>query len=65
MPSLNNYNTRSHMTLNIPLCRTNNGQKNMSFLDLKIWKKLSSKKKTAATTTSLTHVFKNCNSEQV
>ena len=32
MPSLNNYNTRSRMALDIPLCRTIKGQKGMSFL---------------------------------
>ena len=35
MPSLNNYNTRSQMALDIPLCRTIKGQKSMSFLDAK------------------------------
>ena len=41
MPTLNNYNTRSPMTLNIPLCRTIKGQKSMSFRGPKIWKKVS------------------------
>ena len=37
MPSLNNYNTGSQMALDIPLCRTNKGQKSMSFLGPKFW----------------------------
>ena len=58
MPSLNNYNTRSQMALDIPLCRTNKGQKSMSFLGLKIWNKVSSNIKTAATTSSFMHCLK-------
>ena len=58
MPSLNNYNTRSQMALDIPLCRTNKGQKSMSFLGPKIWNKVSSNIKTAATTSSFTHRLK-------
>ena len=41
MPSLNNYNTRSQMALDIQLCRTIKGQKSMPFLEPKIWNKLS------------------------
>ena len=40
MPLLNNYNTRLQIALHIPLCRTNKGQEDMSFLGLKIWIKL-------------------------
>ena len=58
MPSLNNYNTRSKMALNIPLCRTNKGQKSMSFLGPKIWNKAGSNITTAATTSSFTHRLK-------
>ena len=58
MPSLNNYNTRSQMALDIPLCRTNKGQKSMSFLGPKIWNKVSSNIKTAATTSSFMHHLK-------
>ena len=36
MPSLNSYNTRSQIALDIPLCRTITGQKSMSFLGPKI-----------------------------
>ena len=69
MPSLNNYNTRSQMKLDIPLCSTNEGQKSMSFLGPKIWNMLSSNTKAIATTASFTHslknkLLKNCNSEQ-
>ena len=41
MSSLNTYNTRSQMELNIPLCRTNKGQKSMSFHGSKILNKVS------------------------
>ena len=58
MPSLNNYNTRSQIALDIPLCRTNKGQKSMSFLGLKIWNKISSKIKTTATRSFFTHRLK-------
>ena len=53
MASLNNYKTRSQMALDIPFCRTIEGQKSMSFLRPKIWNKVSSNIKTAATTSSI------------
>ena len=56
--SLNNYNTRSQMALDIPLCRTNKGQRNMSFDGPKICNKVSSNIKTAATTSSFMHCLK-------
>ena len=58
MTSINNCNTRSHMALYIPLCRTNKGQKSMSFLGAKIWNMLSSNIQAAATTASFTHSLK-------
>ena len=58
MPSLNNYTTRLKMALDIPLCKTIKGQKSMSFPEPKIWNKLSSNIKTAATTTYFTHRLK-------
>ena len=58
VPSQNNYNTRSQMALDVPLCRTIKGQKSMSFLRPKIWNKVSSNIRTAATTTSSTHRLK-------
>ena len=58
MPSLNNYDTRSQMALDIPLCRTIKGQKNMSFLGPKIWNKVSTNIKTTATASSFMHCLK-------
>ena len=58
MTSINNCNTRSHMALYIPLCRTNKGQKSMSFLGAKIWNMLSSNIQAVATTASFTHSLK-------
>ena len=54
MPLLNNYNARSQVALNIPLCRTTKGQKSMAFLGPKIWNKLSTNIKAAGTIASLT-----------
>ena len=62
MPSLNNYNTRLQMTLDIPFCRTNKGQKSMSFLGPKIWNMLSSNMKAAASIATFTHSLKKTNS---
>ena len=58
MPSLNNYNTRSQMALDIPLYRTNKGQKSMSFLGPKMWNKVSSNIKTVASTSFFKHRLK-------
>ena len=46
------------MALDIPLCRTTEQQKGMSFLGAKIWNKLSSDKKRAATAVSFMHHLK-------
>ena len=46
------------MALDVPLCRTIKGQKSMSFLRPKIWKKLSSNISTATTTAPFTHRLK-------
>ena len=46
------------MALDIPPCRTIKGQKSMSFHGPKIWNKLSSNIKTAATTASFMHCLK-------
>ena len=46
------------MALNKPLCRTIKRQKKKFFLGPKIWNKLSSSIKTAATTDSFTHRLK-------
>ena len=55
MPSLNIYNTRSQMALDIPLCGTKKG---VSFPGAKIRNILSSNIKVAATTASFTHSLK-------
>ena len=39
-PSLCRYSTRSQMALDIPLRKTNTGQKSLSFLGPKIWSKI-------------------------
>lgn len=56
--SLNTYNTRPQMALDMPLCRANKRQKSTSFLGPKIWNRLSSNVKTAATTVSFAHSLK-------
>ena len=58
MPYLSNYNTRSQMELDIPLYRTNKGQKSMLFLGASTLIMLSSNIKAAATTASFTHSLK-------
>ena len=45
MASLNNYNTRSQMALDVPLCRTIKGKKGMPFLGPKTWNKVKLKHK--------------------
>ena len=52
------FEDQSQMALDIPLCRTNKGQTSMSFLEPKIWNKVSANIKTAATTSSFTHRLK-------
>ena len=67
MPLLNNYNARSQVALNIPLCRTTKGQKSMPFFGPKIWNKLSTNIKAAGTIASLTQPLKflvSCKSAQ-
>ena len=54
----NNCNTRLQMAIDIPFCRMIKEQKSMSFLGPKIWNKLSSSTKTAATAASFTHHLK-------
>ena len=39
-PSLSRYSTRSQMTLDIRLRKTNTGQKSLCFLGPKIWSKI-------------------------
>ena len=40
-PSICKYSTRSQVALDIPLQKTNTGQKSLSFLGPKIWSKIS------------------------
>ena len=49
---------RSHMTLEIPLRKSNLDQKSISFLGTLIWNKLSNHLKTLNTDTSFTHSYK-------
>ena len=58
MPSLNSYNTRAQMALDIPLCRTNKRRKSLSFPGPKILNMLNSNIKAAVTTASFTHSLK-------
>ena len=58
IPSPNTYNTRLQMALDIPLRKTNLGQKNLSFLGPSLWNKLSTNLKLVNTTSSFTHGYK-------
>ena len=55
VPSRNTYNTRSHMTLEIPLKKSNLGRNSISFIGPSVWNKLSNNLKVLDTTTSFTH----------
>ena len=52
--TINNYNTKLWILLAITLCRTDKGQKSMSFLGPKIWNKVTWNIKTAPTTAYFT-----------
>ena len=56
-PSFNRYNTRSQVTLDIPLQKTVLGQKRISFLGSKMWSKINNDLKTA-NDSSFTHTLK-------
>ena len=59
LPSRNLYDTRrSHTALDIPLKKSNTGQKSISFLVPSLWNKLDSGLKSAASAISFTHGFK-------
>ena len=58
IPSPNTYNTRSQMALDIPLRKSELGQKGISFLGPSIWNKLNNDLKTVRTTISFTHKYK-------
>ena len=57
-PSLRRYSTRSQMALDIPLRKTNSGQKSLSFLGPKIWSKIGPSIKNVRTSPSFMHSIK-------
>ena len=57
-PSLCWYTTKSQMTLNKPLRKTNTGQKTLSFLWPKIWSKIGPSIKNVRTSSSFMHTIK-------
>ena len=59
MLSLSNCNTAAQMTLDMHLRRIFKEQNSISVLGPKIWNKIGSNIKTAATTSSFTHNLKN------
>ena len=57
--SQNSYNTRRSQTaLDIPLKKTNTGQKSISYLGPSLWNKLDSHLRVAPTTIAFTHNYK-------
>ena len=57
-PSLCRYSTRLQMALDIPLRKTNKGQKSLSFLGPKIWSKIDPSIKNVGTSSSFMHAIK-------
>ena len=57
-PPLCRYSTRSQMALDIPLRKTNSGQKSLSFLGPKIWSKIGPSIKNVRTSPSFMHSIK-------
>ena len=57
-PSLCSYSTRSQKALNIPLRKTNTGQKSLSFLRRKISSKIGPSIKSIRTSSYFTHAIK-------
>ena len=57
-PSLCRYSTRSQMALDIPLRKTNTGQKSLSSLGTKIWSKIGPSIKNVTTWSSFMHDIK-------
>ena len=57
-PSLCRYSTRSQMALDIPLRKTNTGQRGLSFLGPKIWSKIGLSIKNVRTSSSFMHAYK-------
>ena len=57
-PPLCRYSTRSQMVLDIPLRKTNTGQKSSSFLGPKIWSKIGPSIKNVRTSSSFMDAIK-------
>ena len=57
-PSLCKYSARSLIALDIPLEKTNTGQKSLSFLGPKIWSKIDPSTKNFKTLSSFMYAFK-------
>ena len=57
-PSLRRYNTRSQMALDIPLRKTNTGQRSFCFLGPKIWSKIGHSIKNVGTASTFMHAIK-------
>ena len=57
-PSLCKYSTRSLIAFDIPLGKTNTGQKSLSFLGPKIWSKIDPSTKNVKTLSSFMYAFK-------
>ena len=58
MPSLYRCSTRLQVALDIPLRKTNTGQKSLSFLGPKIWSKIGPSIKNVRTSSSFMHAIK-------
>ena len=58
-PSLCRCSTRSQMALDIPLWKTNTGQKSLFFFGPKIWSKIGPGIKNVRTSSSFMHAIKN------
>ena len=57
-PSFCRYSARSQMALDIPLWKTNTGEKSLYFLGPKIWSKIGPSIKIIRTLSSFTHAIK-------
>ena len=57
-PSLCRYSARSQMALDIPVQKTNTGQKGLSFLGPKIWSRIGPSIKNVRTWSSFMHAIK-------
>ena len=57
-PLLCRYSTRSPMALDMPLQKTNTGQKSLSFFGPNIWSKIGPSIKNVRTSSSFMHAIK-------